>query len=63
MKKSDTVFNQKILNEWQRLIHMKEEDLVFYKKQKNNFMYGLTKKVIDGMKNDYEKISKSYKAS
>jgi Fe-S cluster biosynthesis and repair protein YggX len=59
----DKDFKQKILGEWKRLIKMKEEDLKFYKKEKNNFMFELTEKVLKGMKNDYEKISKGIKTS
>jgi hypothetical protein len=55
--------NTKFLNEWKRIIRMKEEDLKFYKKEKNDFMFELTEKVLKGMKNDYEKISKGIKAS
>jgi hypothetical protein len=63
MKTKEKDFNQKLLDEWQRLIKMKEEDVKYYKKNKNNFMYELTEIVLERMKNEYEKISKRIKAS
>jgi hypothetical protein len=62
-KKSNDSIYQKNLNEWQRLIKMKQEDLKFYQKNKNEFMFELTEKVLKEMKNEYEKISKCVKAS
>jgi CRISPR/Cas system-associated endoribonuclease Cas2 len=61
--KNQKGFNQTLLSEWQRLIRMKEDDIKFYKKEKNVFMYELTKKVLTEMKNEYEKITKKFKAS
>jgi CRISPR/Cas system-associated endoribonuclease Cas2 len=55
--------NENLLSEWKRIIRMKEDDLKFYKKEKNDFMFELIEKVLKGMKNDYEKISKGIKTS
>ena len=53
--------SKEVLGEWVRLIEMKEEDLKYYRKEKNTYMTDLTEEVLKAMKEKYAKLSKTIK--